>query len=325
MLTIAPPTGPLAAGPATLPQGWLALPGHRLGGAAIPLVLLHPRHGVVLAGGPADGPALLRQRLAAGRFPAIFQGHLPIARTDQPPADPAAALAGEAPLSLPGGEAWVLAVCRALENEAPVGPPQRLGFRARRRRSRRRMALALGGTTALVLLLGLGLASLPPTPLSAPAVPPLAEIGAPPGDADAGQPLPALAEAAIAPPVLPPFPVVPAAVPPPPGPLALAPAPPANAGPPLPGAPAGPPALTPPPRPEGPTAPATLAMPEPRPAPHPVPLRPAPAETVFVRAGTFGTQPVGPATRCRLITQRMQIGETVPDADIQFLRLGCPG
>ncbi|TDH58218.1 hypothetical protein E2C06_33695, partial [Dankookia rubra] len=138
-------TAPLAAGPATLPQGWLALPERRLGGATIPLILLHPRHGVVLAGGPADGPALLHQRLAAGRFPAIFPGHLPVARTDHPPADPMMALAGEAPLSLPGGEAWVLAVCRALETEAPVGPPRRLGFRARRRRTRRRLALAMGG------------------------------------------------------------------------------------------------------------------------------------------------------------------------------------
>ncbi|TDH60456.1 hypothetical protein E2C06_22225, partial [Dankookia rubra] len=93
---------------------------------------------------------------------------------------------------------------------------------------------------------------------------------------------------------------------------------------PLPGAPAEAPAVPPPPRPEGPAAPAAVAATAPRPAPRAAP-DPAPAETVFARAGGFTTQPFDPATRCRLITQRMQIGETVADADIQFLRRGCPG
>jgi hypothetical protein len=334
----------------------------RLGGAAIPLVLLHPRHGVVLAGGPADGPALLRQRLAAGRFPAIFHGHLPIARTDWPPADPAATLQGEAPLSLPGGEAWVLAVCRALENEAPIGPPRRLGIRARRRRNRRRLAVALGGTAALVLLLGLGLASLPPSPLpSAPlaasSIPPRTAGGAAPGETAGGLPPPTMAQAAIAPPASPPAlaesggaapvlaepvlaepglpgavpsapilaaPVLPTplalAIPPPPGPLALAPAPPAIGEIPPPRAPAAAPwPVAPPPEPEGSEAAASVAMPAPRRAPE------AQSAMMIARAGRIAAQPVGPAMRCRLITQRMQIGETVTDADIQFLRLGCPG
>jgi hypothetical protein len=366
MLTTAPPTGsptgPLADGPATLPQGWLAVADRRLGGAAIPLVLLHPRHGVVLAGGPADGPALLRQRLAAGRFPAIFHGHLPIARTDRPPADPAATLQGEAPLSLPGGEAWVLAVCRALENEAPIGPPRRLGIRARRRRNRRRLAVALGGTAALVLLLGLGLASLPPSPLpssplAASSIPPRTAGGAAPGETAGGLPPPTMAQAAIAPPASPPAlaesggaapvlaepvlaepvlaepglpgavpsvpilaaPVLltPLAIPPPPGPLALAPAPPAIGEIPPPRAPAAAPwPVASPIEPEGAEAPASVAMPAPRGAPEAM---------MIARAGRIAAQPVGPAMRCRLITQRMQIGETVTDADIQFLRLGCPG
>lgn len=306
-------TAPHAARMATLPQGWLALPDRRLGGVSIPLVLLHPRHGVVLAGGPADGPARLRQRLEAGRFPAIFHGHLPIARTDQPPADPAAALQGQPPLSLPGGEAWVLAACRALENEAPVSPPQRLGFRARRRRTRRRLALALGGTAALVLLLGLGVARLPPSPLgsaylaSAPIAPPV-EIGAPPGNLP-----PAPAQAGLLPRALPPLLPAPLAVPAP-GTLVLAPAPPATGAPPLPRPPVM--ALGVPPEPE---APAATAAPAPRRAPSGM------QAMMTTRVGRIATQPDGPAMRCRSITQRMQIGETVADADIQFLRLGCPG
>ncbi|WP_431267155.1 hypothetical protein [Dankookia sp. P2] len=282
-----------------LPQGWLSLPDRRLGGATIPLVLLHPRHGVVLAGGPPDGPALLRQRLAAGRFPAIFQGYLPVARTERPPADPAAALAGESPLSLPGGEAWVLAVCRALENEAPVGPPQRLGFRARRRRTRRRLALVLGGATALGLLLGFGLASLPPTPLSSPTVPLLAGLGRAvggcrrrPGAASRGSHGGCAAGTGTLP-------------------AAGIPGP-AGAGPPRPGAASPAVGGTP----EPPLAAAVLAMPAPR---------PAPAETLIAHAGPSLAQPAAPAARCRLITQRMQIGETVAEADIHFLRQGCPG
>ena len=355
MLTTAPPpgspTGALAAGPATLSQGWLAVADRRLGGTTIPLVLLHPRHGVVLAGGPADGPALLRQRLAAGRFTAIFHGHLPIARTDQPPANPAAALAGEAPLSLPGGEAWVLAVCRALENEAPVGPPQRLGIpraggatggawawrwagrrrwcccsgsawracrRCRSLRATRRLAHPAtdgGGAAPGETAGGLPPPSMGQAAIAPPATPPALAW---PGLAESGVPAPVhaapvLAEPVLAAPVLP----TPLAIPPPPGPLALAPAPPAIGEIPLPRAPAAAPwPVASPLEPEGAEAPASLAMPAPRRAPEAM---------MIARAGRIAAQPVGPAMRCRSITQRMQIGETVTDADIQFLRLGCPG
>jgi hypothetical protein len=38
----------------------------------------------------------------------------------------------------------------------------------------------------------------------------------------------------------------------------------------------------------------------------------------------ISAQSIAGAQRCRLITQRIQIGETVADADIRFLQRGCP-
>lgn len=130
---------------------WLALPDCRLGGHQLPLVLLHPRYGILIQGGPPDAPALLRQRLERGRFSAIFPGILPIVRV-APGQSPERAFEGQPRLALPGGDAWMACARRALERPAPQGELAPILRRRRQRRSHR-MAIAAG----LLLLFAGGL------------------------------------------------------------------------------------------------------------------------------------------------------------------------
>ncbi|MBL6076765.1 hypothetical protein JMJ56_02025 [Belnapia sp. T18] len=129
--------------------GWLALPRCRVGGQLLPLVLLHPRYGIAIQGGPPDAVALLHQRLERARFPAIFPGSLPVVRTapDQPPEtgfDP------NVPLDLPGGDAWLTCARRALERDAPQGEMVPIPARRRRHRRARRLAIAAGLAALLI-------------------------------------------------------------------------------------------------------------------------------------------------------------------------------
>lgn len=128
-----------AAGPgaAPLPSGWICLRDCNLTGnlsqpVQIPFVLLHPEVGVALldlAGaspGVPDAEAILRRRLEAARFESIFPGYLPIVHLRIRPGDIEAidTLLGEAftaqpPLSVPGGDAWVSVLRRALAPRDP--------------------------------------------------------------------------------------------------------------------------------------------------------------------------------------------------------------
>ena len=134
----------------------------------IDVVLLHPARGVALLETPPhwtpDAPARLRRRLAQARFAAIFPGTLPVvharlqrgALSDLPQLL-AKGFAALPPLDLPGGDAWMAAVRRALL--APADAPGTA--RAGRRRGR------LLGAAGLVLASALGgafLAQRPPAP-----------------------------------------------------------------------------------------------------------------------------------------------------------------
>ncbi len=131
--------------------GWLALPRCRLGSQVLPMVLLHPRHGIAIQGGPPEAAALVRERLERARFSAIFPGVLPILRLAEGQS-PEAAFAGQEPVRLPGGDAWSLCARRALERDAPQGQLVPLGSSRRHRNRRgRRIAVAAG---LLALLLG---------------------------------------------------------------------------------------------------------------------------------------------------------------------------
>ncbi|MFZ4410824.1 MAG: hypothetical protein ACOYOH_26005 [Paracraurococcus sp.] len=164
----------------SLPDGWLALRRCRLEGAVLPLILLHPTLGIALVGGPAEGPTLLRARLAAARFAAIFPGTLPVLRLDHAE-DPAAAFATLPPMALPGGDAWVGVVRRALETEPGPAPRATRRSWARRRRVRRRLGLLCGAAVVALAALGGWVVTRPPTALT-PAV--LAQRAAVPASAD---------------------------------------------------------------------------------------------------------------------------------------------
>ena len=127
-------TSSLIAG---LESGWVMLPKAVIGGAGeapvtIDVVLLHPARGVALLETPPhwtpDAPARLRRRLAQARFAAIFPGTLPVvharlqrgALSDLPQLL-AKGFAALPPLDLPGGDAWMAAVRRALL--APADAP----------------------------------------------------------------------------------------------------------------------------------------------------------------------------------------------------------
>jgi hypothetical protein len=308
-----------------LPTDWQALRGCRLGGAPIPLVLMHPRHGVVLVGGPADGPALLRHRLEQARFPAVFHGHLPVIQLGSPecPAEPA--FAAEPPLSVPGGDAWVAAVGRALTRDPPPPPPARLGIRARRRRNRGRLMLA-GGVAALAFgVAALAIALLPPaTGLRLAEAPPAVSWEA---ALEAAMPLPLAAlphelPARPSPPAAPPTIPWPALAAAPLLPFAIPPAPPGVPVPPLPAAaPAAPriddamAAFAPP------AGSATAYL---LPAATPLPANaPMPRGRVHPAHAGMAAEPSAAVVRCRRIVQRLQIGETVPNGDFRFLQSGC--
>ena len=254
-----------------LPAGWLALRQCRLGGTTLPLILLHPAQGVAIIGGPPEGPALLRDRLAVARFGAIFPGTLPAPRLDHA-ADPAPAFAALPPLALPGGDAWVGVVRRALESVPDAAPPVARRSWARRRRLRRRLGVAAGVAGLAMAACLAWIATLPPAPMGAAGMalsggvpwdiagsPAGADAGilqseAPPGEPPAGSGLAAApvgqALAGIAPP-----PDMPAAAPLPSAAAGVAPAPPLR---------------VPPPRPPAATAlpdpPVVVALPVPPPA-----------------------------------------------------------
>ncbi len=130
--------------------GWLALPRCRVGGQVLPLVLVHPRFGIAIQGGPPDAAALLHQRLERARFPAVFPGHLSIVRI-APGQPPEAGFDPKQPLSLPGGDAWFTCARRILEHDAPQGQVVPIPARRRRHRRTRRLAVAAG---LLALLVG---------------------------------------------------------------------------------------------------------------------------------------------------------------------------
>lgn len=121
--------------PRPLPSGWRVLRDCNLSGrlnqpVLVPLVLIHPEVGVALIetapGTGHDAETVLRARLAAARFEAIFPGSLPIihlvlAAGEMPALDAmlAEGFAAQPPLSLPGGDAWVSVVERALSPRDP--------------------------------------------------------------------------------------------------------------------------------------------------------------------------------------------------------------
>lgn len=372
-----PPSAPPASG------HWLRLQACRVAGHVLPLVLLHPRHGIAIAGGPADAVALVRQRLDRARFPAIFPGALPILRLSGPDSPAERAFATLPPLSLPGGDAWVAMARLALETEASPAMPARVGIRARRRRQRHRLLLAGGLAFLLLGGSGLGLALLTPAtdpasvlatrtaptssapvagpatsapvagpatsaPVAVPAT--LAPVTGPATLGPVTVPAPPAAITAGPPLVLPRLPVdrpdLSPAVPAPPAPPVIAP-PVAPSGlatmraapaplPPLPDpepprvAAAAPPEARPPEARQAEARPAE-ALPLPPALPHradpdPSPMRrPAPAvQEARNLPPPISTQSIAGAQRCRLITQRIQIGDQVADADIRFLQRGCP-
>lgn len=285
---------------------WLALRGCRLSGHRLPLVLLHPWIGVAIVGGPPDAPALFRQRLERARFFSIFSGELPIVRLASEDEPPEPAFASLPPLSLPGEDAWILAARRALEMEAPQGQPVLPGIRSRRRRRRRRLIMLAGAAAVIVGAIGIGVAILPGVPAPSPLA---SHVPSPPG------PPPAVDARPVAAPVMP-------------GPVATVPSP---------------ARVAPPPAISGVAAPLLPPLPQPPPViaglPTPAPVPPAgaagtaaveqappPRAARLVQGPPVQAPETGPASaRCRQIIQRMQLGDLVPDGDIQFLRRGCPG
>lgn len=357
---------------------WLELKGCRVGGHVLPVILLHPRYGIAIGGGPADAPALVRQRLERARFSAIFPGTLPILRLPASHGPAEAAFVGAGPVALPGGEAWVSMARQALETEASQALPVRVGIRVRRRRQRTRLLLAGGVAFLLFGATGLGLALLtpesspgpvlatrsmpeakpgadlasPPPPASPPSVAALVVPPAEPPDLATGRTLVVPGIAAPGTPALVPSPSPPfglPAPPQPPVPEAARPGPPVVAQPvPLPPATLAPPQAASPLQPDVPQAPPRQAesrqagiFPAPLPAPSPPvqatpQLREPETTTLATRRPSaalqearnqpapISMQSTAGAQRCRLITQRIQIGETVADADIRFLQRGCP-
>ncbi|TDH62740.1 hypothetical protein E2C06_10070 [Dankookia rubra] len=159
---------------AALEYGWAMLPHAVIGGpgeapVTIDIVLLHPARGVALLEAPPhwtpDAPARLQRRLTQARFAAIFPGTLPVvhARLERGavaglPQLLAREFAAQPPLDLPGGNAWVAVVRRALLAPAETAAPARDG--------RRRGGLI--GATGLVLAGALGGGFLAARPTAAP-------------------------------------------------------------------------------------------------------------------------------------------------------------
>ncbi|MDB5374702.1 MAG: hypothetical protein JWP04_3344 [Belnapia sp.] len=158
-----------AAGAAPVLAGfgpdWILLTDARIGTERIDFVLLHPALGVALLQvaphWTAEAPGLLRQRLAEARFGAIFHGYLPVVhrmlRPGELPALPrrlTEAFAGQPPLDLPSGDAWMQVVRRALTGVAgaELDPASAALPKARRQRGMA-AGLVLAATMAGVILL----------------------------------------------------------------------------------------------------------------------------------------------------------------------------
>lgn len=188
----------------TLGTGWLLLRDCPIddGGRTTPFVLLHPRFGVAIVDkSPSQANAAedrLRRALRVRRFDAIFGGSLPVVSAlilpDARPVDLAHAIAagfaGQLPLSLAGGDAWIGLACRAIE--ARGTPPMEAlepSFEARRSKVRRSGRPAPGrrrlATRGVVALLVVALAAAVAVETRSPqAVQPRAEVAAPAHDRD---------------------------------------------------------------------------------------------------------------------------------------------
>ncbi len=165
---IAPPPVAARAVPelAGLGPDWVLVAGARLGADPIDMVLLHPRLGVALLQvaprWTIDAPGRLRQRLDQARFGAIFNGHLPVVHRMVTPRDLpdlprllAEGFAGQPPLDLPAGDAWMRVVHRALlTGPMAMSEPRARRLRAAGRRKIRMAAgLGLAGVVAIATIL----------------------------------------------------------------------------------------------------------------------------------------------------------------------------
>ncbi|MDO9707677.1 hypothetical protein [Paracraurococcus lichenis] len=139
-----------------LSKAWFEEPG--LPPVLIDIVLLHAGRGIALLQSPPnwldDTPARLLRRLEHARFAAIFPGHLPVVHIQllrgalaELPRVLDAAFAAGPPLDLPGGDAWMQAVMRALNNPAESLVEERAPGRS--------LAMAAGGA-GLMLAAALG-------------------------------------------------------------------------------------------------------------------------------------------------------------------------
>lgn len=149
---------------AGLGPDWVLVAGARLAADPIDMVLLHPRLGVALLQvaprWTIDAPGRLRQRLDQARFGAIFNGHLPVVHRMVTPRDLpdlprllAEGFAGQPPLNLPAGDAWMRVVHRALLT-MPMPEPRAPHLRAAGRRKLRMAAgLGLAGVVATATML----------------------------------------------------------------------------------------------------------------------------------------------------------------------------
>jgi len=212
-----PAPDPLAA-LEELGRGWLILRNCRLGlprGRSLSAALIHPAKGVALLDIlPSESPGAIeafRARLTAARFPAIFPGHLPVVHLRLAPRQLEElrtrldrAFAEQPPLSLPGGDAWIAAVARALTTDPPV---PRLRSHRLHHRHRRRRLVALSRLAAAALLAAGMLAAVYAATGTRQSPAPSAETS-PAGDLPASAagkaPTPATEDIATAPPTPPP-------------------------------------------------------------------------------------------------------------------------
>ncbi|MDI3307911.1 MAG: hypothetical protein QJR07_12490 [Acetobacteraceae bacterium] len=132
--------------------------------ARVDIVLLHRRFGIALLDVPPhltpDAVGILRQRLMQAGFPAAFPGYLPVVHRrlwrwslERLPELLSEAFAGQPPLSLRGGDAWMWEVRRILEDgvSLPLPPPVQNGIQGAFDWSR----LLIPGSVAFALACGL--------------------------------------------------------------------------------------------------------------------------------------------------------------------------
>ncbi|MBX6745142.1 MAG: hypothetical protein IRY87_24170, partial [Acetobacteraceae bacterium] len=102
--------------------------------ARVDIVLLHRRYGIALLDVPPhltpDAVGVLRRKLMQAGFPAAFPGYLPVVHRrlwrwslERLPELLSEAFAGQPPLSLRGGDAWMRDVRRILEDGVTLPPP----------------------------------------------------------------------------------------------------------------------------------------------------------------------------------------------------------